>query len=743
MSKTLKSSILDKLRVFPRFRELALVVFIFAVLFSHFTSGFPLFGQDLTTIVSMFVKAPGLSTAERLRYKIGPDFYDWTKLVRQNTSIGSYIMHPPQMWPWGMSGNPEFSQYFIYPAKLIREDRQQLFDPKSKITHVMIAWGEAGEEGWKGWPQFPVFAKKVYFMPQNRKVEVRGLDKLEPWISHAEKTVNFAGGKKWDLIYTSSEYDYWIQPASTSLSIGVKPEAEVKSNWPNSTALIARVDFGAGKSAVFSSAPNEKIGVWTKLVIEDLYSRASQFALLQGWGLGEMRVSGIGIDTGHPAAMFYQERYGLIEVEKGGDDRKKWLGQQVPNLPSLLAAGNIGVLEKDLEEARVFYQKSVLLEPSNPWPHWGLAEIANKKGDFTLAEREYRRASELAPKVSWFLYALGEFYQQRGELSRAEAEYQKSLDLYQGAFWTLRALGEINEAEGKFDIAYRYYQKASHDGGRTFTYDGKLAWEKAQEIKDEQQKIIDEQEKQVAQLKENLQETLARIEKDPKDWQSILTLAKAYSILGQTEKAKEYFRIAFKLNPRMQGMDPLPPIITNQLGQLSFGKEGPGVEFHLVDGKRIVELDNYHSYFFLSPDFFPLESGTIEVDWKPPLDILKEKGDIRNILYQHRGLYVYAKDGKFYMAVVKLGGEEWVSISSPVLSLDTSRWYKLGISYGEQGTFLYLDGREIASGDIKSGLSEEAEMYLGRGPLRSVSEKVSSGFFDTMKIYDYQKFKWD
>lgn len=729
-SKILKlpylSALRRRIKRTPKVGQLVVIVTIGVIIFTHLSADVPTLAHDLKIIFTQLIQHPNLTAEDKLRERISVEFYDATKLIRQHTSVTSYLMHPPQMWPWAMSGNPEFAQYFLYPVKLIHEDRNQLFDLKSKVTHVMIAWGEGGKDELKGWPQFPVFAQKIYHLPQNRKGEVRGLAQLSAWNNNAERAINAFNGSKWDLTYTSSEYDYWMTPISVPVSPDTKFTAEVKSNWPNSTALIVQVDFGQGNSAVFSSSPNNKVGNWTTLAINDLYQRAIQFAQLKGWSTEGFWVLSVGVDTGHPAQMPYLDRYGLIEVEKGGEVRKEYLAKQIANNSNLLALGNISNLELDQNKAALFYQEASLLEPSNSWSYWGLAEVAKKTNNLAEAETDYKKAEKLSPKLSWFPYALGEFYQQKGILDKAEEEYQKSLNLNPGAFWTNRALGEVNESYGRYDIAYKYYLAASFDGGKDFTSDGKIAWEKAQKIKSEQEKIIVEKGKNFSE-----------------DWQTHLDLARAYTVLEQLDKAKEQYGIAYKLNPRAADMNRLPPQITDWLSKPSYGKPGLAVESQIIDGKKVVMLDNYHSYFQYDKGYFPPTNGTIDIFWKPTDDINRDKESSRNLLYQYHGIFVWMKNDKLSLAIFDSKQGEWTTISSSELNLDPNRWYRVDISYGSQGMFLYLDGQELAKKEIEIKIGEAKDVYLGRGPSWPISQKVISGYFDRIEIYDYQKFKWE
>lgn len=710
-------------------RNYVVLFFILMIVTANFRQFSPSLFEELGYITSSLIRNPGFSYDDKMRLKVGNEYYEWTKLIREHTTQDSLVFHPPQMWPWGESGNPEFSQYFLFPAKLIREDRERLFT-KRDIDFVAIAWGEGGNPDSRllGWPKFPVFAQKTYFLPQNRVTEIKGIEGLQEGKRDAERVLNLRDGNKWDITYTASGYDYWTKPFDLVLDPSFNFKIEVKSNRLNSTALIAKVNFGNGKEAIFSSLPNQEVDEWTTLELNDLNSRAVQLATLQGWQTSELKVSEVGIDTGHPALMPYQEEWGLIEVETGTNERTEALSKGLVNGQNALSLGNVYQLNGDFLKALAFYGRAALLEPSNPWAHLGVADSAFKLGEKELAINHYLMAIENASEEAWFYYALGKAYQDSGDLSRAEEFYAEALGFYPDAVWALRGLGEIYEETGKLDLAAGNYRLASVSPRRDFTSDGKVAWQRLKKIEEDQKKIV--------------RESLEKLNKNPDDPIERARLSSAYLVLGETSEAGDQYKLiqdrGFSLVDG--GMD-FPPKWTDFLAQPIYGKRGQAVDTKIIDRKHMILLDNYHSYFTFQPEIFPSQNGTVEIKWQlPPVDNSGGISSPMNILYQFNGLIFWLVENRFQLAIFDPEEQTWQVIKSEKLQLDNNKWYLLSVSYGDKGSRIYMDRKEIARGDYQGGINGRRNIYLGRGLLWSVVDfPTPSGYFDTIAVYDYQK----
>lgn len=709
-------------------RELLTIAFLFYLIIANFQSFFVPVILELKVIGTHLLLYRGFSYDDKMKDKVGPEYFEWTKLVRFHTDKSSLVFHPPQMGPWSQSGNPEFSQYFLFPAKLIREDRERIVTRKD-ISHVLIAWGEDRVEDSRllGWPKFPVYAQKIYYLPQTRTLEVKGIDGLQEWIRDAERAMNYFDNNRWNITYTSSQYDYWIKDVNYDLTTQTIFDVEVKSNWLNSTALIARVDFGKDKFAMFSSSPNKVKDLWTTLSLSDLYSRAVQYAGLMGWESSNLKVSALGLNTGHPATMPYGEKWGVIEVEKGDKSRQDYLSKNLINSQNFMALGNISALNNDNVTALRYYQMAEILELSDPITHLGVADLSFKIGDKNKAEEEYIEAIRLDPDNSWFYYALGKFYQNTQAFSKAIEYYEQALSYYPESIWTNLSLGEVYESENKLELATRYYRLASAGPRRDFSAEGKIAWKKLKQIENNQMEIV--------------KKAQAKLASNPNDWNERINLSRAYIILGNIDKATEQYKQAYQINPfGLTSMLDLPPNWSDQLSQPLHGKVGPALDVEFIDNKLVSALDNYHSYVRYRPDLFPMSKGTVEIKWRLSENFKTDYDGIINLIYQFNGFAVWLKDNKLHYGVYNQENKQWQLLESEPLSLSNNKWYRVGFSYGDQGMSLSLDGKLLAKNDLKGGINNGRMVYIGRGFLTSVgdiSKQIS--YFDTVNVYDYQR----
>jgi len=335
-------------------------------------------------------------------------------------------------------GNGALIRYFIYPRR--RGGNGGPIQDFPYLTHVLVAWGQLNppDSRMYGWPKFPVNMRKFYYLPRKRKCFVDSLlvasslakisskayaensghssGLLENYISDADKEVNdhqlvMSDDRLVEYIeqtYTSSNFDYWTKTYNAPLDNGIMVKARVMANIRGSIKLVAEVRYDKGKSAIFGSAPNRERNSWESLLIDDLYQRAKSYASSMGWNAKAMRLTRIGIDTGHPLAMPYLERYGVIELERGQEGRK--IDLEVDCAPKFLSLGNFYRAKGQIEEAIAQYQLAEILEPTDPWVHYNLADMFKKKGEMGRAKAEYKRAVELAPDIAWLHFALGEVY---------------------------------------------------------------------------------------------------------------------------------------------------------------------------------------------------------------------------------------------------------------------------------------------------------------------------------------------
>ncbi len=116
---------------------------------------------------------------EKMEYKLGKLFYDYTLFIKANTPENSKILLPPfpaplAAYPWPQTGNGIYMRYFLYPRTLVSgEEYSPGFDlAKEKIDYVLVAWGETDATSGNythGWPKFDVTADEVVYMTKEGK----------------------------------------------------------------------------------------------------------------------------------------------------------------------------------------------------------------------------------------------------------------------------------------------------------------------------------------------------------------------------------------------------------------------------------------------------------------------------------------------------------------------------------------------------------------------------------------------
>lgn len=448
-------------------------------------------GQFAISRLHFILNNPFLSYHKKMSLKWGTE-YDLFKFVKDNTPPRAVIVAPFRVRPWNILANGQLIPYFLYPRKHLKADRKRIESDKS-ITHVMVAWGTwwGSPKSFYGWPKFPVNMRKFSHLPTRRTVSVEGLRVdpepsgeilpnpallLQNSVSDSKKEVNYHGmirsfenrqAECIDLTYTFSNYDYWVKTIDIPLVRGMEVKGTVAAGVKRSVNLIAEVKYDNGKSSIFHSPPNENVGYWEDLSMEDLYEKAERYALARNWKAKKMWITRIGINTGRPLGMPYLEKYGLIELERGQKGLPESPDPEVETAPVFLARGNFLRAKNEILEATVAYQLAALLDPANAWIHSDLGDMYQKAGEMGKAIREYQEAIELEPDVAWFYFALGELYEKEKKEDLAVKYLEKSVELDPTADWTRVALGDLYRKMGRHEDAYEQFEAGSRFGSHS------------------------------------------------------------------------------------------------------------------------------------------------------------------------------------------------------------------------------------------------------------------------------------
>ena len=415
-------------------------------------------GKYAVSSLHIIIKNPHLSYDAKMRARRG----GWTNLaefVKKNTPSTAVIMYPP----FGQ----ENWEYFLYPRKLLSGSRRSHAVHKS-ATHVLVIYG---------WPKFPVNTRKFLHLSPPRKILVHeltvgssrpGIDSklsrenmkqppqlLGNYISDAEKKVEHHQRTKVgnhlvefiQLTYTFNNYDYWMKTADFPLTERTVVKTEIKANIKHIVNLVAEIRYDNDKLAILGSPPNKEAETWEVLSITDLYQMAKEYALARSWSVEKMRITRIGINAGLPRKMPYQEKYGVIELERGQPGIEENADPEIDNAPYFFKMANYYRAKNQFEKATKYYQLAEKLNPADAWIHSSLGDIYVKMGEHTGAVEEYKKAIQLEPDIAWFYFTLGRVYEKEGKVNLARRSYEKALRIDPSGIWADQGLKNLGEGK--------------------------------------------------------------------------------------------------------------------------------------------------------------------------------------------------------------------------------------------------------------------------------------------------------
>jgi len=456
-------------RVFGKMRLLVMLGIVVWVA----TSNIMHTGRSTIPDIRFILKNLSLSYDQKMEIRWGVN-YKLLNFVRDRIPPNAVVVRPPQIKPWWTVGNELLIYYFLYPRRLLHTDGEGVESDES-ITHVLVAWGTwwgPDTRRW-GWPKFPVNGRKFIHLPNLRKIYVGEVGLVSSNLSQDSRyaaanledsrrlLVNYHSDAEresvdhrlveiddrlaecFEVTYTFNNYDYWTRSVAAPLTDQTGLRATIKANTRHSVNLMAEVRYGNGRLAIFGSSPNRQTNSWEILSIDDLYQRAKEYGLIRGWNPEEMEVTRIGVNTGFPLEMPYLEKYGVIELERGLEERKE--EDKFESAPVLFSRGNFYKEKNQLEEAIAHYELAEKLNPTDSWIRHNLADVYRRKGNLAEAISEYQRAISLDPEVAWFYYALGDTCREAGKIESAVENLEKSLQLDPLATWADEALKDMRK----------------------------------------------------------------------------------------------------------------------------------------------------------------------------------------------------------------------------------------------------------------------------------------------------------
>jgi len=311
-------------------------------------------------------RVPFAPYEEKLKYRTCPEFYDFIKFIQRNTSEDAVIMIPPQGSAWPFSGHIEYVQYFLYPRRLIKDDRERILT-ESSITHIFINWGEAGvaDERIHGYPKYYVPVKKIITMSGERAsypasspyLERYGLIEVERGESEQESLAGISPG-------TAEYYFYRAQ------------------------FLRARGEFKEVISELQKAARIKPDYAWIYYLLGDTWEKLGRHDLAIAYYQRAISLS--------PEVGWFYYTLGRIYEEEGRQDEavniyKKSLEVSPDSIWSSFALGRIYEQKGKLVDAYLSFEKTNFLG-------WGPNTLDSKKGLEEVEELE-KNYSDLLEKV--------------------------------------------------------------------------------------------------------------------------------------------------------------------------------------------------------------------------------------------------------------------------------------------------------------------------------------------------------
>ncbi|MGI8980620.1 MAG: tetratricopeptide repeat protein [Pirellulaceae bacterium] len=91
--------------------------------------------------------------------------------------------------------------------------------------------------------------------------------------------------------------------------------------------------------------------------------------------------------------------------------------------------GKLYLKQGELDEAKAVYEKSLELDPRDPWTHLFLGNWYNSQNDFASAIKPFSHAATLMPDCAVPFWCLAEAYEKQGRTELADAHYRRAVEV--------------------------------------------------------------------------------------------------------------------------------------------------------------------------------------------------------------------------------------------------------------------------------------------------------------------------
>lgn len=166
-----------------------------------------------------------------------------------------------------------------------------------------------------------------------------------------------------------------------------------------------------------------------------------------------------GSDIDELHQLYYKEEFREVEV------KTKMLLEKYEDVPDLLnlAAISLAAQEK-FDEASLYFNKIVELNPKSPAGHFNLANVQKTTGDLDNAFKNYKKAIKLKPDYIEAINNLGNLYNVRGQLDEAYDCFVKVAFALPKSREALLNVATVLMAQRKYDEALKHYDRVAKIG---------------------------------------------------------------------------------------------------------------------------------------------------------------------------------------------------------------------------------------------------------------------------------------
>lgn len=279
---------------------------------------------------------PFLSSEEKVRNRTSPRFYDFITFIRRKTPSGAVIMVPPQSNIWVFAGHIDYVQYFLYPRRLVKDDRERILKDKS-ITHIFINWGDAEirDKRALGYPKYYVPVKRIF----NIFEEKSSYPNRAPYL------------EKFGLI----ELERGTNEAESLAGI---PANSVEYHFHRAEFLRAQNKFSEALAELYLAKKIKPNTPWVNYLLGDTYEKLGRLDL----------------------AVSYYNQSIMNSPETG------WF---------YYALGRVYESLKKEDRAIEMYSKGLSVAPDSTWISFMLGRIYERKGELVNANLFYEKANYL------------------------------------------------------------------------------------------------------------------------------------------------------------------------------------------------------------------------------------------------------------------------------------------------------------------------------------------------------------